>query len=83
MSDRAVLLMESLEEPENANLRLTDVGHWTLEEAGVPADEGSLVSTFALMRIIVLGPKNFGAEAPFAVELQEGDRLWGFYEARS
>ena len=43
MSDRAVLLMEKLEKPENADLSLSDVCRQMLEEAGLTADEGSLV----------------------------------------
>ena len=43
MSERAVLLMENLEEPENADLSLTDVCRQMLEEARLTADEGSLV----------------------------------------
>ena len=43
MSERAVLLMENLEEPENADLGLTNVCRQILEEAGLTADEGSLV----------------------------------------
>ena len=43
MSERAVLLMENLEEPENADLSLTDVCRQMLEEAGLTADEGRLV----------------------------------------
>ena len=33
MSERAVLLMENLDEPENADLSLTDVCRQMLEEA--------------------------------------------------
>ena len=40
MSERAVLLIENLEEPENANLSLTDVCRQMLEDAGLTADEG-------------------------------------------
>ena len=43
MSERAVLLMENLEEHENADLSLTDVCRQMLQEAGLTADEGSLV----------------------------------------
>ena len=43
MSESAVLLMENLEELENANLSLTDVCHQMLQEAGLTTDEGSLV----------------------------------------
>ena len=43
MSERAVLLMENVEEPENVDLGLTDVCRQMLEEAGLAADEGSLV----------------------------------------
>ena len=43
MSERAVLLMENLEDPENHDLSLTDVCRQMLEEAGLTADEGSLV----------------------------------------
>ena len=43
MSERAVLLMENLEEPENAALSLTDLCRVMLEEAGQTTDEGSLV----------------------------------------
>ena len=43
MSERAELLMENLEEPENAYLSLTDVCRQMLEEAGLTADEGGLV----------------------------------------
>ena len=43
MSERAVLVMENLEEPENADLSLTDVCRPMLEEAGMTADEGSLL----------------------------------------
>ena len=43
MSERAALLMENLEEPENADLSLTDVCRQMLEEAALIADEGSLV----------------------------------------
>ena len=43
LSERAVLLMENLEEPENADLSLTDVCRQMLAEAGLTADEGSLV----------------------------------------
>ena len=43
MSERAVLLMENLEEPENADLSLTDVCRQMFEKAGLTADEGSLV----------------------------------------
>ena len=43
MSERAVLLMENLEEPENADLSLTSVCRQMLEEAGLSADEGSAV----------------------------------------
>ena len=43
MSERALLLMENLEEPQNANRSLTDVCRQMLEEAGLTADEGSLV----------------------------------------
>ena len=43
MSERAVLPMENLEEPENAHLSLTDMCRQMLEEAGLTADEGSLV----------------------------------------
>ena len=43
MSERAVLLMENLEEPENADLSLTDVRRQILEEAGLSADEESVV----------------------------------------
>ena len=43
MSERPMLLMENLEEPENADLGLTDVCHQMLEEARLTADEGSLV----------------------------------------
>ena len=43
MSERAVLLMETLEEPKNADLSLSDVCRVMLEEAGQTTDEGSLV----------------------------------------
>ena len=43
MSERAVLVMENLEEPENADLSLTGVCRQMLEAAGLTADEGSLV----------------------------------------
>ena len=43
VSERAVLLMGKLEEPENAFLSGTDVCRYMLEEAGPTADEGSLV----------------------------------------
>ena len=43
MSERAVLLMENLEEPENADPSLIDVCRQMLEDAGLTADEGSLV----------------------------------------
>ena len=43
LSERAVLLMENLEEPENAELSMTDVCRVMLEEAGQTTDEGSLV----------------------------------------
>ena len=43
MSVRVVLLMETLEEHEYADLSLTDVCRQMLEEAGLIADEGSLV----------------------------------------
>ena len=43
MSERAVLVMENLEEPENADLSLTDVCRQMLEEARVTTDEGSPV----------------------------------------
>ena len=43
MSERAVLLIENLEELENADLSLTNVCRQMLEEAGLTADEGSLV----------------------------------------
>ena len=43
MSERAVLLMENLEEPENADLSLTDVCRQMLEEARLTGDEGSVV----------------------------------------
>ena len=43
MSERAVLLMENLEEPENADVSLLDVCRQMLEEAGRIADEGSMV----------------------------------------
>ena len=35
MSERAALLMENLEKPENADLSLTDVCRQMLEEAGL------------------------------------------------
>ena len=43
MSKRAVLVMMTLEEPENADLSLIDVCRQMLEEAGLTAAEGSLV----------------------------------------
>ena len=43
LSERAVLLMQNLEEPENAEWSMTDVCWVMLEEAGQTADEGSLV----------------------------------------
>ena len=43
MSEGAVLLIENLEEAENADLTLTDVCREMLEEAGLTADEGSVV----------------------------------------
>ena len=43
MSERAVLLMENLEEPKNADLSLTDVCSHMLEEAGLTANEGNLL----------------------------------------
>ena len=43
MSERAVLLMENLEELENADLSLTDVCRMMLEECEQTADQGSLV----------------------------------------
>ena len=60
MSERALLLMDKMEEPENAALRLTDMCRHMLEEAGLTTDEGSLVCGVALMRIVVLRPENFG-----------------------
>ena len=44
MSERAVLLMENLEAPENADLSPTDVCRQMLEEVGLTAAEGSRVS---------------------------------------
>ena len=43
ISERAVLLMKNLEKPENSDLSLTDVCRQMLEEAGLTADEESLV----------------------------------------
>ena len=43
MSERAVLLMENLEEPENADLSLADVCRQMLEVAGLTAEERSLM----------------------------------------
>ena len=43
MSERVVVLMENLEELENADLSLTDMCRQMLEEAGLTSDEGSLV----------------------------------------
>ena len=43
MSERAVLLMENLEEHENVDLSLTDVCRQMLEEAELTAREGSLL----------------------------------------
>ena len=60
MSERAVLLMENLEEPENAHLSLNDVWRQMLEEAGLTADEGNWCVTVAMRRIHFPGPKKFG-----------------------
>ena len=43
MSERAVLLMENLDEPENVDLSPTEVCHQILEEAELTDDEGRLV----------------------------------------
>ena len=43
MRERAVVLLENLQEPENADLCLMDVCRQMLEEAGLTADEESLV----------------------------------------
>ena len=43
MSKSAVLLKENLERRENADMSVTDLCRQMLEEAGLRADEGSLV----------------------------------------
>ena len=57
MSERAVLLMENLEELENADLSLTDVCRHMLEEAGLKGDEGSLVCDCCSDAHYYLGPE--------------------------
>ena len=56
MSERAVLLMENLEEPENADPSPTDVCRMMLEEAGQTADKGSLVCEFSSDAHCLPGP---------------------------
>ena len=60
MSERAVLLMENLEEPENADLSLADVCRQMLEEAGLTADEGTLVCDCCCDAHYCPSPKKFG-----------------------
>ena len=56
MIERAVLLMENLEEPKNTDLNLTDVCRVMFEEAGQTADEGSLVCECSFDAHSLLGP---------------------------
>ena len=60
MSERAVLLVDNLEEPENADLSLTDVCRQMLEEAGLIADEGSVVCDCCSDAHYYPGPEKFG-----------------------
>ena len=43
ISERAMLLMENLEEPENVDVLLMDVCRQMLQEAGLTTDEGTLL----------------------------------------
>ena len=57
ISERVVLLMEKLEEPENADLSLTDMCRQMLEKAGLTADEGSLVCDYCFDAHYCPGPE--------------------------
>ena len=68
--------MGNLEEPQNADLSLSDVCRVMLEEAGQIADEGSLVCANAPLMLIVLpSPKNV-APIHYRILWHKDDCLW-------